>query len=104
MEAAREYAVRAPDAIQMASGLAVQSVIDANDFFFVSSDKEQLSAASRAGMQTLDPGRVLVDASRPEIAQEPHQHASDARIGSGDVGVIAPTPSAASAGRARPAT
>lgn len=55
IEAARQYAVRAPDAIHIASGLAVQSVSGGDDFFFVSSDKEQLSAASSAGMQTLDP-------------------------------------------------
>lgn len=47
--------MRAPDAIHVASGLAVQSVSDGDDFFFVSGDREQLLAASSAGMQTLDP-------------------------------------------------
>lgn len=56
IEVARKYALRGMDAIHIASGMAAQSTGAAgDDFFFVTSDKEQLAAAQNAGIKILDP-------------------------------------------------
>ena len=54
IEAARSHAVRAPDAIHVASASAVKQSVS-EDFVFVSSDRELLSAARVSGLMTLDP-------------------------------------------------
>ena len=54
IEAARSHAVRAPDAIHVASASAVKKSVS-EDFVFVSSDRELLSAARVSGLMTLDP-------------------------------------------------
>ena len=52
--AARNYALRAPDAIHVAAASAVKESVS-EKLVFVTSDKELLSAASTAGIDTLDP-------------------------------------------------
>jgi len=57
IDAARKYALRAPDAIQLASAESRKPTIAffVGTFVFVSSDKDLLAAAESAGMKTLDP-------------------------------------------------
>jgi predicted nucleic acid-binding protein len=57
IDAARKYALRAPDAVQFASAARRRPTIFflSQDFVFVSSDKELLAATESVGMKVLDP-------------------------------------------------
>lgn len=54
--AARTYALRPADAVHLAAGKAADAFIKSDEgFMFVASDKELLTAAQAAGMETLNP-------------------------------------------------
>jgi predicted nucleic acid-binding protein len=55
IEVARDYALRAPDAIHVAAAKRGNHLISSGTFVFVTSDKELFAASSATGLTTLDP-------------------------------------------------
>ncbi len=76
-EAARRNALRAGDAVHLASALRVREPSHPSDLVFVTSDRELLQAAEREGFTALDPENVDATPSLRavrETAKEPSPH------------------------------